>query len=1023
MVKVCEMLVTGSLYKFSVLNLFPGCGESRSLKKELVNVIQREPERFGTLKLMLVYRNNERMLANALGASEGITVLYFHHSVSYKYGGRLRVQNLLASIHSVMSAPPDELPLKFLKTPYELRNFFDSTDKAMLLLDFCGWTPKLLVKGSVEESNGTQVWEEKKQKASEDGQMSCNVNDGFSAFPSFADFILRTDGILQGAENTSFGEGFSCTLDELQRLESFFPKFIKLARDFFLPPERQGFGVVSERSLLSDLVSNASASWLLKLYAAGCPSCSRIVGEGDDLKVAIETQDSIVKELRDDAHDVPTLPANGVSVILFIDRSSESLSVWKKSMEALHTFRDFALQFQNSNQNCGKVENASFETYKTMGPPKVLNPQLFSSLQSLNQKDKTSIMILNDGRQISLQNFISDLRGSSLPEVLANLLQDKNKSKFSSLAKDAGFQLLSNDFEIKGTDDIQSQREPEPHASEGLEVSPGVDHRDIANPDKDSKLPIPGAFPIMKDEETSPAGAGSLQQVGNSNPLQRIEKSSEILFNIHTSKVDSYSEDSNFEDERLAGVNEQIQQKSCSISFFFSDGGFRLLKALTAAHREIPSLVIVDPMARRHFILPESDISNISLLSDFLDRFLNGSLLPYQQSEHFVQSPREAPNPPFVNLDFHEADPIPRVTANTFAEMVIGNESYSKADNAWNTDVVVLFTNSWCGFCQRMETVVREAYRAIKGYANMLTMRSSESLLLNKDNSRVHLKVPLIFLMDCTLNDCSLMLKTTVQREVYPSVVLFPAGQKNAIIYKGDVAVFDVIKFLSDEGTLVNEKGVPWLGVEQGGDVSGTDPIYPPTYHEVLLKDQTSEMVVTQHRRGHSLSGLHESTPQVLTGSILTATDKLMNAHPFDESRILIVKVDEAMGFEGLILNKHIHWESLEELDENMKMLKDAPLSYGGPVMKHGMPLVALAQASKINQHVQEILPDVYFFDQPATLQLIEKLKLGNESVHGYWFFLGFSNWGREQLFQEIAEGAWDVSIGAVEHLDWPEVS
>lgn len=127
--------------------------------------------------------------------------------------------------------------------------------------------------------------------------MSCNMHDGFSGFPSFGEFILGSDGILPEAENMTFRDGFSCTLDELQRLESFFPKFIKLAKDFFLPPERLRFGVVSERSLLSELVDTASsASWLMKLYSAGCPSCSTILGEGDDLKIALRTQDSIVKE-------------------------------------------------------------------------------------------------------------------------------------------------------------------------------------------------------------------------------------------------------------------------------------------------------------------------------------------------------------------------------------------------------------------------------------------------------------------------------------------------------------------------------------------------------------------------------------------------------------------------------------------------------------------------------------------------------------------------------------------------------
>ena len=46
-----------------------------------------------------------------------------------------------------------------------------------------------------------------------------------------------------------------------------------------------------------------------------------------------------------------------------------------------------------------------------------------------------------------------------------------------------------------------------------------------------------------------------------------------------------------------------------------------------------------------------------------------------------------------------------------------------------------------------------------------------------------------------------------LQREIYPSLLLFPAGRKDVISYEGDVAVYDVIRFLSDHGTLVNEKG------------------------------------------------------------------------------------------------------------------------------------------------------------------------------------------------------------------------
>ena len=52
-----------------------------------------------------------------------------------------------------MSLAPEEVPLKALNTPEDLRVFIDSTDKALVLVDFCRWMPKLLAKS---KKNGTE---------------------------------------------------------------------------------------------------------------------------------------------------------------------------------------------------------------------------------------------------------------------------------------------------------------------------------------------------------------------------------------------------------------------------------------------------------------------------------------------------------------------------------------------------------------------------------------------------------------------------------------------------------------------------------------------------------------------------------------------------------------------------------------------------------------------------------------------------------------------------------------------------
>lgn len=121
--------------------------------KELAYAVTEKEEKLGSLKLMLIYRNSEKVLADALGATEEITILNYHHSVPYKYQGRLRPPNILSSAYDLMSFFPDELPLKPLKTQEELKLFLESTDKVFLLLEFCGWTPRLLAKG---KNNGTE---------------------------------------------------------------------------------------------------------------------------------------------------------------------------------------------------------------------------------------------------------------------------------------------------------------------------------------------------------------------------------------------------------------------------------------------------------------------------------------------------------------------------------------------------------------------------------------------------------------------------------------------------------------------------------------------------------------------------------------------------------------------------------------------------------------------------------------------------------------------------------------------------
>lgn len=124
--------------------------------KEITHLVNDKKEEFGSLKLMYMHKNNEKMLADAIGAvvTDEITLLYYHHSLYYKYKGKSRARNILSSIFPYLSPRPEEMPLKRLSGEGDLKMFIESADKVVLLLEFCGWTEKLIAR---EKNNGSKT--------------------------------------------------------------------------------------------------------------------------------------------------------------------------------------------------------------------------------------------------------------------------------------------------------------------------------------------------------------------------------------------------------------------------------------------------------------------------------------------------------------------------------------------------------------------------------------------------------------------------------------------------------------------------------------------------------------------------------------------------------------------------------------------------------------------------------------------------------------------------------------------------
>ncbi|KAG8365760.1 hypothetical protein BUALT_Bualt17G0005400 [Buddleja alternifolia] len=1003
--------------RFLLLVTVPWSGESRSLMKELAHVVASDQVRFGTLRLMVLYRNAERLLADALGATDGISIFYYHDTLSYKYWGKLRVQNIVSSMHYVMSLLPDDLPLKSLTTPEELKDLLDSTDKAVLLLEFCGWTPRLLgMNTTMTENDFCMLWVSFVLLFAVFGQYPRNrflTNYDISkGYPKLVECIFGC-----------FVKEASCSLNEFQSFELFLQKFIRVARDIFLPPETLKFALVRERSLCPLLNIEEPDSWLLTVQVAGCPTCSKILKEGDDLtRLLQQLPIPEVAEFEDDPHGVEAaLPAKRPTMLLFVDRSSNLMQIRRESQLALNVFRELAQHHEMTNQIHGQdtvgPDKTSVERNRasssTLKHPRL---QPFPTSQKLMVQDKMSIVIMKEGQQVTLENLVPDLQSSSVHEILSYALKRKKELKLSSLARDAGFQLLSRDFDIEVVESVPQNSDV--HSNRVLGEIPVEVNLQSADLEK-HQLPAVSSSG-QHEEQVDPSGAEYTVLENKEDSLDKSSESSveseHVHHNMGTAADNAHSW--NVKETSYSGMDENEQQKDFRGSFLFLDGQYRLLEILTGGSK-IPSFVIIDPISQEHYVLDGQSVFSYPLLSTFVNDFFAGQLPPYLQSNPIVPSHRDARRPPFVNLDFHETASIPLVTPHTFPELVLGNKSDPKnSGHSWDRNILVLFSNSWCGFCQRMELVVREVYRAINSYEKMKinSSRKEKLMLIGEYVEDVVLKLPLIYMMDCTRNDCSLIVKSTPQREVYPLLLLFPAGRKNdTVAYEGDIAVSDIIKFLAAHGNHVLDL------IMDKGFIHGQNSIKYSVqsrslHHEVLLKDRLQNVGVKYNPVNVHFA---DERPQLFAGCILSASEKLLEVHPFDESKILIVKVDEITGFQGLIINKHISWESVENVEGLMELVKEAPLSFGGPVMRRGMPLVALTHKFTEHQYL-EVLPNVYFIDQLATRSLLEEIKGGKQSVHDYWFFLGYSSWGWEQLFNEIAQGAWNVSKGSLEELGWP---
>ncbi|CAD6212958.1 unnamed protein product [Miscanthus lutarioriparius] len=970
-----------------LLATMPWYGESRSLMADIERLVGSNEE-LGRLKLMVVYRNSEKLLTDAIGAAEGINVVYYQCSMQFKYQGKLRAHDILSAVRYIMSLKHEEAPFEVLHTQEDVETSIESTDKSVILYESCGWFTRLAHGGSnqsyeaassnnhtenVDISGKTMTRESDGplELVIENEEQTLGVGGQLTGSPWKGGFALANESVSEQIGNTNDGYR-KCTMQRFHQFESFYAKLTAIAREYLLPPEIAKYGLITERSLLPslDVVNEGNQeTWFVTTHHMGCKTCSVIVKDGDDLRSLVQSHHNLgIKEVSaDESGREAIFPTNRPSVILFIDRLSHSSKVRDESKLVIKLLRQYVQNNYPFHVSNGALSSSTSKT-RSKAVPSLRNTGISdaysqtarlsvwaSKLMALG--DKMSVMVVNDGDSISYRSSSQGSGANPLYDVLTKLLHKarpghrSKKTRISLVSRDVGLKMLSDDSEIKVVKSL-SVEESEYKSTDDASATTDNSNDDITE--------------VSVDETT----AKETEYIDDGQAPSILDKSLATYPDEHDNARES--NDTEMEDQSKSEASDMSVDLKEDVS------------------NNADSSSEVGGMLHKHIV--EKTVTEAFQILEHDERNL------YADQEESVSSNEQVDVSSVLSKKISKTEDA--IYENTFDLSEGSEESDTRCphhatcsssrvpvrDDTDFTDQTPENFNWW----------IKNSVPATLG-VGFVSEQSWWSVSYT-DHLRAFRAIQILYLQ---------MLKmSTMKEELYLTLLLFPAENKSAIAYEGGMSVPHLIEFLeshlSNSRHLLEYKGFMWKK-------------RMTTQHDA---PQAIQFQVSDKGSGNVGSEL-SSHPDVVTGSILTATEKLGTAVPFDNAKVLIVSSDSHEGFHGLIINKRLSWGVFKDLDSSMEPIKHAPIFYGGPVVVQGYHLVSLSRVAW--EGYMQVIPGVYYGNIVATSRVVTRIKLGEQSVEDLWFFLGYSGWGYSQLFDELSEGAWLVSGKPIEHLDWPK--
>ncbi|KAG0484487.1 hypothetical protein HPP92_008566 [Vanilla planifolia] len=169
----------------------------------------------------------------------------------------------------------------------------------------------------------------------------------------------------------------------------------------------------------------------------------------------------------------PAFPENRPSVVLFIDRLSDLPSMREKSKSALEALMMLSEHYQMPYT----VTMGAPGVYTRSSPQGALKSQAKTISDSLDLQYRRQslgpeivkikdnlVNVINRGQSILSDQTASRTLGNAAYDALLDFLSNRNsvrrkQTKISFLAKEVGFQLLSDDFEIQVMDSTPNDQD------------------------------------------------------------------------------------------------------------------------------------------------------------------------------------------------------------------------------------------------------------------------------------------------------------------------------------------------------------------------------------------------------------------------------------------------------------------------------------------------------------------------------------------------------------------------------------